>query len=138
MITTTHQFHFEVGCRRSKRVESGSAPLQPLAGRVPRVSKLMALAIRLEILIRTGQVTDQAELARLSHVSRARLTQITNLLQLAPDIQEQVLFLPTTQSGRDPITERDLRPIASIVKWSTQRAEWKRILKTNAATVPAQ
>ncbi len=98
-------------------------------GRLPRVTKLMALAIRLDQLIRDGHVTDQAELARLSHVSRARLTQIMNLLQLAPDIQEAVLNLPRTESGRDAVTERDLRPIAGMVSWSKQRREWAEIGK---------
>ncbi len=87
----------------------------------------MALAIRLDQLIRDGHVSDQAELARLSHVSRARLTQIMNLLQLAPDIQEAALHLPLTESGRDAITERDLRPIAGMVGWKEQRRAWGRL-----------
>ena len=75
-------------------------------------SRLMALAIRLVQLIRDGVVTDQAELARLWHVSRARLTQIMNLLCIAPDLQEHILFLPPTKRGRDPVSERDVRPVA--------------------------
>ena len=35
-----------------------------------------------------------AELARLGRVSRARITQIMDLLMLAPEIQEEVLHLP--------------------------------------------
>lgn len=89
----------------------------------------MALAIRLDQLIRDGHVTDQAELARLSHVSRARLTQIMNLLQLAPDIQEAVLHLPMTVYGRDAITERDLRPIAGMVSWKRQRTLWSAVAR---------
>jgi hypothetical protein len=57
-------------------------------------------------------MTDQAELARLGHVTRARLTQIMNLLCLAPDIQEQILFLPATERGRDVVAEKQLRPVA--------------------------
>lgn len=64
---------------------------------------------------------DQAELAGLGHVSRARLTQIMDLLYLAPDPQEQILFLPTTERGRDAVTERDLRPIAAVADWRKQR-----------------
>lgn len=55
-------------------------------GRVPRISKLMALAIRYDGLLREGVVTDLTELARLSHVTQPRITQIMNLLHLAPDI----------------------------------------------------
>jgi hypothetical protein len=59
----------------------------------PRVARLMALAIRCEGLVREGTVRDYAELARLGQVTRARMTQIMNLLWLAPDLQERLLFL---------------------------------------------
>ena len=84
----------------------------------------MALAIYLDQLISEGVVTGQAEIARLGHVSRARVTQIMNLLNLAPDIQESILFLPRVETGRDPITERDLRPIAAELNWRKQRRMW--------------
>jgi hypothetical protein len=74
-------------------------------------------------------VADQAELARLGHVTRARLTQIMNLLNLAPDIQEQILFSPATERGDDAVTERDLRPIAAIPSWERQRQMWQRLLR---------
>ena len=96
-------------------------------GRVPRISKLMALAIRFEGLIRDGQVTDQSELARLAHVTQPRMTQIMNLLHLAPYIQEALLFLPRVEFGRAPIHEKLLRPIASEIEWHTQREMWNRL-----------
>jgi hypothetical protein len=86
----------------------------------------MALAIRFEQLVQEGAVRDYAELARLGQVSRARITQIIALLQLAPDIQEALLFLPRVASGKDPITERDIRPIAATADWKAQRALWRR------------
>lgn len=89
----------------------------------------MTLAIRFEQLLRDGVVRDQAKLARLGHVTRARMTQIMKLLQLAPDIQEAILFLPLIASGKDSITERDLRPIASTSDWQKQRAMWGLKLK---------
>jgi hypothetical protein len=81
----------------------------------------MALAIRFDQLLRDGVVADQAELARLGHVTPARLSQVMALLQLAPEIQEAILFLPPTYRSRDPITERDLRPIAAVLDWEKQR-----------------
>jgi hypothetical protein len=92
---------------------------------MPWVSKLMALAIRFDGLLRDGVVTDQAELSRLGHVSRARVTQIMNLLHLAPNIQEELLFLPLIERGRDSILERHLRPIAAVAEWRKQRRMWK-------------
>jgi hypothetical protein len=52
------------------------------------------------------------------------MTQILNLLHLAPDIQETLLHLPRVTEGKDPITERDLRPIAAEVDWGRQRGMW--------------
>ena len=54
----------------------------------------------------------------------ARITQIMNLLNLAPDIQEALLFLPLTLGGRDPIGERDVRPVAQVPHWKRQRTMW--------------
>lgn len=110
--------------------EKESLPLHPVEpGNVPRISRLMALALRFERLVRTGEVRDYADLARLGHVSRARITQIMNLLHLAPDIQEDILFLPRTLRGRDAITEHQIRPIVAAPKWAKQRRMWK-ALKT--------
>jgi hypothetical protein len=62
---------------------------------------MMALAIRLDHFINSGHFTDQAELARVGHVSRARLTQIMGLNLLAPNIQEEALLLPSRQKTLD-------------------------------------
>jgi hypothetical protein len=94
------------------------------AGRVPRISRLMALAIRMDELIRSGQVTGYAELARLGNVTPARLSQIMSLLGLAPDLMEEVLFLPRTFKGRDRIQLRHLLPIAPMADWRKQRRRW--------------
>jgi len=125
MIRIERRVHFGRGRRTRKELREGDATPEPPAGRVPRVSRLMALAIRLDQLISDGVVTDQAELARLGHVSRARLTQIMNLLCLAPNIQEEILFLPKTERGRDVITEKQLRPIAGVSDWRKQRRMWR-------------
>jgi hypothetical protein len=85
----------------------------------------MAVAIRLDRLIREDAVPDQAELTRLNQVTRARLTQIMNLLSLAPDIQEELLFLPMSARAREVISERELRPIAATLCWSKQRQMWE-------------
>lgn len=128
MITIERKVHFQQGRHTRKELREGEAAPSAPVGRVPRVSRLMALAIRLDKLIRDGVVTDQAELARLGQVSRARLTQIMNLLCLAPDIQEEILFLPPTERGRDAVTEKQLRPIAGSPSWNKQRDMWQRFL----------
>ena len=62
-------------------------------------------------------------------MARARITQIMNLLNLAPDIQDEILFLPRTVKDRDPIRERDIRPITAVPHWNRQRKMWKALLK---------
>ena len=111
------------GARKAVR-EGVPAAKPPLPGRVPRVARFMALAIRFDQLIQSCDVADYAELARLSHVSRARITQIMNLLMLAPDVQEAILFLPRVESGYDPIHIRQLQQIALVPDWRKQRGMW--------------
>ena len=88
----------------------------------------MALALRLDELVRTGQVAHYSALASLGHVTRARVCQILNLLHLAPDIQEALLFLPPTQRGRDAIILADLMAIAAAFDWRRQRRLWRRLV----------
>ena len=95
------------------------------AGRVPRIARLMALALRFEELLRSSAVRDYAGLARLGRVSRARITQVMNLLHLAPDLQEEILFLPPVLEGRDPIHLENLQALIALLDWQSQRREWK-------------
>jgi len=113
-LTVTKQVHFRSAKRGRKVIAEGAVAVTPDLGRVPHVSRLMALAIHMDDLVRRGEVTDCAELARLAHVTRARMTQIMNLLHLAPDIQEEILYLPRSRGGRDAITERQLRPVVAV------------------------
>jgi hypothetical protein len=105
--------------RRQSRREGKIAPHpNELAdGSIPRLARLLALAIRMEGLLRSETIGDYAELARLGRVSRARMTQIMKLLHLAPDIQEQILFLPPLRG----LNERNLRPITNRIDWDEQR-----------------
>ncbi|MDP6722779.1 MAG: hypothetical protein QGF59_29215 [Pirellulaceae bacterium] len=122
-LKVTRKFH--VACRQHgrKQIRDGSAPDVPV-GRVPRIGRLMALAIRCDQLIGDGVVANQSELANFGHITTARMTQIMTLLNLAPDIQEQLLLLPRTERGRDKIIENDVRLIAQTFDWSKQRRLW--------------
>lgn len=119
-VPITRTARFVVPGRERATTPTGDAA----PGRVPRVARLMALAIRFDSLVREGAVSTQAELAAVGHVTRARVTQIMNLLHLAPDIQESILFLPAVHRGRDPVSEHDLRQICSLVSWRDQRRAW--------------
>jgi hypothetical protein len=114
-----------IGCQLhlSRRGREKRLAIPSMANRVPRIARLMALAIRMENLIRAG-IIDYSQLAQLGHVSRARITQIMNLLLLAPDIQEQILFLLPASGGRHPVRLAQLQPIARVPDWSRQRQLW--------------
>src|SRR5712671_412618 len=103
-------------------------PLRVRVGRLPRITRLMALALRFADLLDQGTVRDYAELARLGEVSRARITQIMNLLNLAPDIQEKLLFLAPVTAWRDPINERAFRAVSDEPCWEKQRKVFAALL----------
>ena len=103
-------------------MQTGPKPKAPdvQPGRLPRVTKLMALAIKFEELLADGTVKDYADLARLGGVSRARITQIMNLRLLAPEIQEKLLFHERVHSVKDTIRLRDLQALALEADWKMQ------------------
>ena len=125
----TYALDFCAG-RRDQRQEIKTFPFDrhppddAVVGRsIPRIARLMALAIRFEGLLREERIRDYAELARLGRVTRARMTQIMKLLDLAPDIQEQILFLPPIKG----LNERNLRRIVSRMDWDEQRRMFQKI-----------
>jgi hypothetical protein len=130
-LTIELPVHFQ-RCGRGSRKELRASAETPtlLPGRVPRVSRLMALALRFDELVRIGQIRSYRELASLGHVTRARVCQIMNLLYLAPDVQEALLFLPPTRRGRDPIILADVQPITAAFDWRKQRRLWRQLLPT--------
>jgi hypothetical protein len=112
----------------------GKAPpaKRPPIGRLPRITRYMALAIYYEDLIRNGHVHDYAEIARLGHVTRARVTQIMNLRLLAPDIQDGLLFLPRITKGHDVGNLRSLQSVALQPEWEKQRKRWNDLLNKSS------
>ncbi len=96
-------------------------------GRVPRVARMLALAHKIDAQIRAGELRDLADAARELGLTRARVTQITNLLLLAPHIQAAIFNLPLVEQGRDPVSERQLRPIVAEPDWKAQWALWLEI-----------
>ena len=129
-FTIEKDVHFQRHARGRQELREGNhSKLVPEARmRVPRVARLMALAIRFEEQVRTGVLASYSRLADLGHVSRARVSQIMNLVNLAPDLQEVLLFLPRTERGHDPIHLRLLQPIASALDWKRQRRLWHELV----------
>ena len=91
--------------------------------RPAKVAHMLALAHHLQVAIDKGIVADRASVARSLGFTRARVTQLLDLLLPAPDIQEQVLVLEAVD-GVEPIGERALRDVAHARTSEEQRAAW--------------
>jgi hypothetical protein len=105
---------------RQRHSVGGPTPDPP---RIPRIARLMALAIKFQDMVDCGEVRDYADIARLGYVSRARITQIMNLLNLAPAIQESILFMDSSKTS-PPFTEHTLRRVAARAQWEQQLDHW--------------
>jgi len=111
--------------RESRNCAEPAAESKPVDGpQIPRIARLMALAIKFQDMVDRGEVCDYANIARLGYVSRARLTQIMNLLLLAPDIQEEFLVLESVEIAKMSISERRLRTLVGDPNWQNQRSAW--------------
>jgi hypothetical protein len=139
-MTTPIVLEGTIPLRRRRRVESPQANAADVAGtpslslsRVPRIARLLALAWHVEGLVRAGTVSSYAVAARLGHVSRARMSQIMNLLNLAPELQEHLLFLQRPARGRQALTLRQVLSVAAALDWSEQRRRWRKLRRATPA-----
>ena len=123
------KFQTSTVARGQQRIASPKKPRPARQPRTPHITKLMALAIRLDDLVATGQVKDQAEIARTAGITRACVTQIMNLNQLSPAIQSDLLSLPAMQLAETSITEREARTMSTVICWRKQGQLWNRLIK---------
>jgi len=87
----------------------------------PRVTKLLAQAVEFDRLLSSGEVSSQADLARQLGLTRARVTQILNLLKLCPEIREHIASLGPETPERQ-VTEAGLRAVSSLE--SDEQLRW--------------
>ena len=111
-----------------RRIQSPKPSRSESPPQAPHIARLMALAIRLEHLIETGQIANHAEIARTAGLTRARVTQILNLANLAPDIQQAVLELADHPSESTRLKEADLRRYSQIHCWGKQRRLFQKMV----------
>jgi hypothetical protein len=119
------------GRRRREQPREAASPPEPTSAKgsadVAQVAQRLAEAHAFQRLLDDGKVKTQAELARQAGLTRARVTQIMNLLLLAPDLQVQVLMMKPDARGRDPVSERQLRHVVAAPLWEEQRRRWAAI-----------
>lgn len=118
--TASYTVHFQKRSRRRTPQHQ-----EPTVGRIPRVTRSLALAHKIHGMIRAGEIKDWAEAARIIRVTRARMTQIANLLLLAPSIQEEIVDLTSLTSGVQSLAEHGLRSIAANAEWCNQKIAWR-------------
>ena len=117
--------HAHIGAG-THEVDKAPARVENPLKRAPRITRLLALALKFEGLIHQGVIKDYAELARLGQVSRARVTQIMNLLNLSAHTQEQILAWTEAAPGTESVRETTVRALSSEVNWSRQRELWRK------------
>ena len=108
--------------RRGRRKAFAASAAETPASRPARVAVTLAMAHRIRQGILAGEIQDQADAARRLGLTRARLSQILDLTNLAPEMQEEILFLEVID-GREPLTERSLRGVARVMTWFEQRVK---------------
>ena len=123
------QVHFRTGQHGRKHLIKGPQMRKPEHSHedLPRLTRLLALAHRWNRLIEEGAVADYTEIARLMALSRARVTQIVNLLYLAPEIQEEILFSTRSENPELDLPERSIRPITRTPNWNDQLKMWRKM-----------
>lgn len=126
-IGTEIQFKLH-SARKPYRPTTAAPPSQ--RGRLPRITHVMALAIHFLDMIEKGEATDYADLARLAGLSRERMSQILELIWLAPEIQQEILEFPTNKVGRFPISETRVRRVAEHLEWDAQREAWAELKRS--------
>ena len=128
------KFETHRAARGQQRIGPPQAAKRPPVPKVLHITKLMALAIRLDHLIAIGKIKGQAQIARAGGITRARVSQILNLTNLAPDIQQAILELPPTLDSVRALQESEVRSIATQPNWSNQRKAWKRLISQHSPT----
>jgi len=128
--------HFSPGNCGHKILRKGRRPKHAKPTRLPRITRLMALSIKYERLIRQGLIAKQIELADLAGIGRSQAALIIRLRLLAPGIQEWLLNLPETEKSEDPVVWSDIQPLTRIISWRQQHQHLVQLLAAKGISLP--
>jgi len=119
---------FRSKVRRRVRFTREPVPVGQASLRVrpAHAARMLALAHHFEAAIEAGTLNGPSDAGRRIGITSERVTQVLTLRYLAPDIQEDVLFLEVT-GGSEPFTENDLRKVARVLSWALQRRLYARL-----------
>ena len=127
MTTSAVEIQFQLHASRPPKRDSPERTVVSRPGILPRITRALAMAIQFEEMIALGEARHYADLARLGCITRERISQIMELLWLAPDIQQEILELPATTTGRFPLSEAALRRVAANLDWVQQHVSWDKL-----------
>ncbi len=126
---------FKISTQRNRygrmSLTEGAAPapvMTTYAAAPARIARVVAVAHHVDHLVRSGVAKSYADVGDLGGITRARVSQLTNLLFLSPVIQERLLFLHRPATGREQLGERDLREICLEPDWGRQQVLFDALL----------
>ncbi len=112
MSKLTVTYKIKAKKRKPEKTPDVPPPVQKLStGPVSRAARMLALAHYVERLIDQGVVASYADAARQLGITRARMSQILNLLTLPPRVQEGLLL------GDLHLSERRIRALVANPEW---------------------
>jgi|SRR5277367_735958 len=132
---------FSLRGHAQRRVEESNPQTTTVqdTGRLPRITEMLAMAHWFEEMIRSGEAKDYADVARLTCLCRERVSQIVRLVDLAPEIQLEVLYLQPVRGRAYPVSESAMRKIANTLDWNQQRRQWLEVKRAyRLVSNPAQ
>lgn len=121
------KIHQAIGANGHKVIRKGKKPKHAKPTRLPRITRLMALAIKYEHLLAKSIVENQFVLAELAGVDESQISAILRLRLFAPDIQEWLLSLPEQEENNDPVYWTDIRKLTRFDSWDDQRVELSKV-----------
>jgi len=103
----------------------------PNSGSIPRVKRLLALAYHYDKILAENPNISQNMLSSLLPITRARFTQILNLNFLSNHIKTEIMNLPNTKKGKDPISTKSVIKIGQELHWEKQETMWFTLVQKN-------
>lgn len=131
ITNTGMRFEFKTDLKKSRHVLNS---MKILIKKEPLLRQNLVLAYQIQELFDKEKAKNLGQVGQWLHMTHARISQIMNLLFLAPDIQEEILF---SDEGKVlQLTEHKIRKIPMEVSWAKQREMWNEICKTLVNSPP--
>ncbi len=92
----------------------------------PRLRHTLILAYHIQDIISGNKAKDFTQIAKWLNMTKARLSQIMNFVNLAPCIQEEILL--SKNNKIQELTEYKIHAITIESDWEKQKKLWKELI----------